>query len=67
MCFETNFEAARKRKVLKYVDLVEEVEQHNYKCDVFTVEAGSRGVVEVERLGWLRRVFDVGKKEWAHF
>ena len=28
---------------------------------------GSRGVVEVERLGWLRRVFDVGKKEWDTF
>ena len=64
VCFETNFEAARKRKVLKYVDLAE---QHNYKCDVFTVEVGSRGVVEVERMGWLRRVFDVGKKKWDTF
>ena len=68
MCFETNFEAARGRKVLKYVDLVEEAEQHNYKCDVFTVEVGrSRVVVKVERLSWLRRVFDVGKKEWDIF
>ena len=67
VCFETNFEAARERKVLKYVDLVEEAEQHNYKCDVFTVQVGSRNVVDVERLGWLRRVFDVGKKEWDTF
>ena len=46
---------------------MEEAEQHNYKCDVITVEVGGRGVVNVERLGWLRRVFDAGKKEWGTF
>ena len=37
--------------MLKYVDLMNEAEQHNYKCDVFLMEVGSRGVVEVEGLG----------------
>ena len=64
VCFETNFEAVRERKVSRYMDLVEDVEQSSYGCDLLTVEVGSRGVVEVERLGRLRRLLDVGR-EWS--
>ena len=66
VCFETNFEAARERKVSRYMDLVD-AEQSGYGCDLLTVEVGSRGVVEVERLGRLRRLLDVGRREWSTF
>ena len=41
VCLETNFEVARERKVSRYTDLVEEAEQHGYKCELITVEVGA--------------------------
>ena len=77
ICFETNFEVARERKVSRYTDLVEEAEQCGYlveeaeqcgyKCELITVEVGSRGVVEVERMGHLKSLMNVAKREWATF
>ena len=67
MCFKSNFEAARERKVSRYTDLVEEAEQHGYTCDILTVEVGSRGMVEVLRLDRLKRMLKVQGKGWAEF
>jgi len=67
VCFETNFEAARERKVSRYTDLAEEAEQHGYTCDILTVEVGSRGVVEVLGLDRLKRMLKVQGKEWVEF
>lgn len=36
-------------------------------CDIWTVEVGSRGVVEVARLGQLMRILKVQGKKWAEF
>ena len=67
VCFETNFEVARERKVSRYTDLVEEAEQHGYKCELITVGVGSRGVVEVERMDRLKRFMNVARREWDTF
>ena len=67
VCFETNFEVARERKVSRYTDLVEGAEQHGYKCELITVEVGSRGVVEVERMDRLKRLMNVARREWDIF
>ena len=67
MSFETNFEAKRERKISGYTDLAEEAEQHGYKCDILTVEVGSRGMVEVLRLDRLKRMLKVQGKEWVEF
>ena len=67
VCFETNFEVARERKVSRYTDLVEEAEQHGYKCELITVEVGSRGGVEVERMDRLKRLMNVARREWDTF
>ena len=64
VCFETNFEVARERKVSRYTDLVEEAEQHGYKCEL---EVGSRDVVEVEWMDRLKRLMDVARREWDTF
>ena len=72
VCFETNFEVARERNVLRFTDLVEEAEQHafGYKCELITVEVGSRSVVEVERMDRLKRLMNVVRREgdtfWLH-
>ena len=53
---------ARERKVSRYTDLVEEAEQHGYKCDLITVEVRSRGVVEVEWMDRLKRLMKVARR-----
>ena len=67
MCFQSNFEAERERKVSRYTDLAEEAEQHGYTCDILTVEVGRRGMVEVLRLDRLKRMLKVQGKEWVEF
>ena len=67
VCFETNFEVARERKISRYTDLVEEAEQHGYNCELITVEVGSRGVVEVEGVDCLKRLMNVVRREWDTF
>ena len=43
--FECNFQGAQERKANKYRELIAGLEECNYHCDFFSLEVGSRGVV----------------------
>ena len=67
ICFETNFDEARKRKLCRYADLLEEAEKQGYQATVTTVEVGSRGILNMAGLNTIKRLLSVGRKEWATF
>ena len=43
ICFETNFQDAKQRKVAEYSELAEEIEDRDFVVDLITLEVGSRG------------------------
>ena len=67
ICFETNFDEARKRKLCRYVDLLEEAEKQGYQATVTTVEVGSRWILNMAGVNTIKRLLSVGRKEWATF
>ena len=60
ICFETNFNEARKRKLCRYADLVEEAEKRGYRATATTVEVGSRGVLNIAGLDKIKCLLGVG-------
>ena len=67
VCFETNFEEAKRRKTSRYADLLDEAENNGYKASLITIEVGSRGVLNVAGLEKLKSLLNVEKKEWTTF
>ena len=63
VCFETNFEAARSRKEVKYNELVEEVEDNGYNVDLVTVEVGSGGFANYDSFHRLNEIIGASKTE----
>ena len=47
----------------RHIDLVEQAELNSYKCDLITVEVGSRVVVDFERVNHLKKLLRVGRRE----
>ena len=45
VCFETNFQDTKERKVAKYSELVEEIEENDFVVGMITLKVGSRGFV----------------------
>ena len=66
VCFETNFEDARKRKEDKYSELVEEVERNGFDVELITIEVGSRGMVNYDSFHRLRDAVGASNKELKH-
>ena len=46
VCFEDNFADASMRKQAKYLDLREAVKSADHKCHLWTVQVGSRGIID---------------------
>ena len=68
VCFETSFEEAAQRKMLKYLDLREEAQSRGYKAELMTIEVGSRGVVLTQGFKYLHNMLGTAsKKEFKHF
>ena len=47
LSFESNFEAANKRKKERYTSLAADIEDKNYTCNNFPFEIGSRGYISL--------------------
>lgn len=69
VCYETNFDEAKNRKICKYVELLEEAEHNGYKSEMITIEVGSRGVLSLEGFDNLKKSLlqNVGRKKWKSF
>ena len=67
VCFETNFDDAKRRKTCKYVELLEEAERHGYEGSLTTIEVGSRGILTISGLDRVKCLMNVERKEWFHF
>ena len=65
VCFETNLDTARQRKLCRYTDLLEEAELKGYHGTLITIEVGSRGVLHTMSLEEVRSLLGVRKKEWT--
>ena len=63
VCFETNFQDAKQRKVVKYSELVEEFEDRDFVVDLITLEVGSRGFVDYDGFCQLRDSVGASQKE----
>ena len=63
ICFETNFQDAKQRKVAKYSELVEEIEDRDFVVDLITLEVGSRGFVGYDGFCQLRDSVGASQKE----
>ena len=67
VCFETNFDDAKRRKIGRYTELIEEAELRGYQGRLITIEVGSRGVLNMGGLQEMKRLLVVGRKEWDTF
>ena len=61
--FETNINKAHDRKLKKYLDLVSDIADNGFICDLTCFEVGSRGLITPENVGYIAKVFSfVGAK-----
>ena len=63
ICFETNFDAAHKRKLNRYASLTTDLEIKGYKVNYSAVEIGSRGFVNKDNQSRLKSFFRTTSKE----
>ena len=61
--YESVVADARERKHSKYYDLVEAGRAAGYRCELITVEVGSRGMLSVADLESLQAAIDVPRRE----
>ena len=45
VCFETNFEQARERKINRYAALINDLSDNDYVPNLLCLEIGSRGLI----------------------
>ena len=62
--FETNISKAHERKQTKYLDLVSDISDNGFTCDLTCFEVGSRGLITQENVGHIVEIFSfVGKSK----
>jgi len=49
--FETNIQKAHARKTQKYSDLVSDISDNGFNCDLTCLEVGSRGLITPDNVG----------------
>ena len=68
VCFECGFDDARCRKDNRYQDLCEDAEGNGFRCLVFPVQVGSRGIVDIKSLSVLfDHLLSIPKEVWKAF
>ena len=63
VCFKTNFQDAKQRKVAKYSELVKEVEDRGFVVNLIILEVGSRGFVGFDGFCQLRDSVGTSQKD----
>ena len=48
VCYESNVNDARQRKTMKYTELVQSIKSAGYRCDLYPIQVGSRGYIDIE-------------------
>ena len=61
--FETNFRQAYMRKAERYKELIAGVEQNGFRCNYFSVEIGSRGIVSQGTSSIIQKISGARKKD----
>ena len=65
VCFDTNFSAAAERKTTKYFELVEAITSTTpYKCCLYTLQVGSRGIVDQDSLNPIRSILQCKRADF---
>ena len=59
--FEHNITKAHERKTLKYTDLVSDITDNGYDCNITCTEIGSRGLVTPETMIRINEIFSFTK------
>ena len=54
--WETRLEYEHERKAEKYAELVAEVREQNWKCELSCVEVGCRGFIGESMVKWMKRI-----------
>ena len=67
VCCEASYEAARQRKLLKYLDIEEEARSNGYTTDLLTLEVGSSGFINTASFNDLRTHLLTPRREWNCF
>jgi hypothetical protein len=66
--FESNITKAHDRKSKKYLDLVADIEDNGFACDLTCFEVGSRGLITSENAGHIDEIFSfIGAKPRKSF
>ena len=65
--FETNIEAARERKALRYAGLKSDIENEGYDVSIKPIEIGSRGFVSMDNIIDLQNLLNVKSKNSKDF
>jgi hypothetical protein len=47
VCYESNVNDARQRKTMKYTELVQSIKSAGYRCDLYPIQVGSRGYIDI--------------------
>ena len=66
VCFADNFADASMRKQAKYLDLRETVKAAGHKCHLWTVQVGSRGIIDEVSFQPLHALCSTSKQEVAN-
>lgn len=61
--FETNIKKAHDRKHKKYIDLVSDISDNGFTCDLTCFEVGSRGLITPENVGRIAEIFSFIKSK----
>ena len=68
VCLECGFDDARHRKDNCYQDLCEDAEGNGFRCLVFPVQVGSRGIVDIKSLSvFFDHFLSIPKEVWKAF
>ena len=62
--FEDNFAYAKQRKTNRYHELVQLCSNNNYQTQLFTIQVGSRGVIDLPSLSCLANLCKPKQKNW---
>ena len=67
VCFETNFAEAHQRKVIRYLELEEEIRQSLFRVGTVPIQVGCRGFSDIDSFYSIKQFLTVTTKEWNSF
>ena len=61
--FDTSFQQAAKRKIAKYYNVIERAQSAGFHAQLFTLQVGSRGIVNILSFVQLKKAFGLPKHD----